>query len=84
MQVQEFVDQEKIKVEEIEIRSNPRFGLEREDVNNAMEKDLPVETIYMIGVHHNLELENRIWGEIYIVKHINEVLSVQLVAKRTR
>ena len=39
-----------------------------EDVNNTLEEDLPIRTIHMIEGPHDLELKNRIRGEIRIVK----------------
>ncbi|GFZ19462.1 hypothetical protein Acr_28g0001670 [Actinidia rufa] len=51
---------------------------EREKADNALEEDLP------IGSPHDPELENRIRMEIRIVKQMNEVLSVQPEAKKSR
>ena len=49
---------------EIEVRPNRRFDREREDVNNAMEEDLPIGTIHVVKGLHDPDLKNRIQGEI--------------------
>ena len=82
--MKKFVDQEKTKAENIDVKPNPRFDRERKDVGNALEEDLPIRTIHMIGSTHDPELENRIRGEIHIVKQMNEVFSVQPADKKPR
>ena len=64
----EFVDQEKTKAVEIEVRPNPRFDRERKDMNKVVEKDLPIKTTHVISSPHDPELENMIQGKIHIVK----------------
>ena len=56
----EFVDQEKTKADEAKVRPNMRFDLDRDEDDNALEEDLPIGTIHMIGGPHDPELENRI------------------------
>ena len=46
------------------------------DWATALEENLPIETIYMIGGPHDHKLENKIQGDIGIIKQMNEVLSV--------
>ena len=58
--LKELVDQEKTKAEEIEVRRNPRFDQKRKDDDNALEENLPIETIHMIRGLHDPDLENRI------------------------
>ena len=66
--LKKFVEQEKTKAEEVEVRPNPTFDWDKDKANNALDEDLPIETIHMIGGPHDPELENRIWGEFCIVK----------------
>ncbi|GFS46105.1 hypothetical protein Acr_00g0100220 [Actinidia rufa] len=56
----------------------------KKDADNALEQDLPIRIIHMIGVPHDPELENRIWREIRIVKQMNKVFSVRPTAKNPR
>ena len=58
--LQEFTNQEKAKAEKIEVKLNPRFDWGREDADNAIVKDVPIGTIYMIRDPHDPEFENRI------------------------
>ena len=48
------------------------------------EDDLSLGTIHMIGGPHHSDLENRIRGEIRIIKQMHEILSVQSPAKKLR
>ena len=48
------------------------------------EEDLPLGTIHMIGGPNYPNHENRILGEIRMIKQINEVLLVQSPAKKPR
>ena len=48
------------------------------------EEDLPYGTICMIGGPNHPDLENKIQGEIRMIKQMNEVLSVQSAAKKPR
>ena len=61
--LQEFVDQEKTKVEETDVNPNLRLDRERENEGNALEEDLPIKIIHMIGVPHDFKLENMIQGK---------------------
>ena len=70
--MKEFIDQDKTKAEDAKIRVNPRFDHYR-DEDDALGKNLHLRTIYMIRCPKDLDLENRTWGEIRIIKQINEV-----------
>lgn len=48
------------------------------------EEDLPLRTIHIIGGLNHPDLENKIWGEIEMIKQMHEVLSVQSPAKKPR
>ena len=72
------------KVEEAEVRPNPMFNWGNVEGDNALEEDMPLETIHMIRSPNHSDLENRIWGEIQIVRQMYEVLSVQSMAKKPR
>ena len=48
------------------------------------EEDLPLGTIHMIGDPNHPDLENRIRGEIRMIRQMNEVLSVQSMEKKLR
>ena len=60
--LKEFVGQEKTRVEEIEIKPILRFALDKEDAGNALDENLPIKTIHMMGGPHDPEFENRIRG----------------------
>ncbi|GFZ09639.1 similar to Ikzf5 [Actinidia rufa] len=44
-----FVDQEKTKVVEVEVRPNPRFARDSDEADDAVGEDLPLKSIHMIG-----------------------------------
>ena len=46
--LKKFVDQEKTKVEAAEVKPNPRFDRDIDEVDDALEEDLPLGTIHMI------------------------------------
>ena len=66
--LKEYVDQEKTKVEEVEIRPNTMFDRNKDEADNALKEDLSCGNIHMIGDLNHLDLENRILGEIRIVR----------------
>ena len=82
--MKEFVDQEKTRAEEAKAKPNPRFGWSNEETDNTLEEDLPLEIIHIIEDPNHPNLENRIWGEICMIRQMNEVLSVQSTAKKLR
>ena len=45
----EYVDHEKTKAKEVEVRYNPRFDWSNDGEDDALEEDLPLGTIHMIG-----------------------------------
>ena len=57
--MKEFVDQEKIKAEEAEAKPTPKFDWSNEEIDNTLEKDLPLEIIHMIRGPNHPNLENR-------------------------
>ncbi|GFS33859.1 hypothetical protein Acr_00g0030920 [Actinidia rufa] len=65
--LKEYMDQEKTKAEEAEIRPNSMFDCNKDKADNALKEDLSRGTIHMIGNLNHLDLENRILGEIRIV-----------------
>ncbi|GFY96616.1 hypothetical protein Acr_11g0009220 [Actinidia rufa] len=65
-------DREKTEAEETEVGPNPRFDRGDDETNDAFEEDLPLETIHMIRGPNHSELENRIRGEIRIVKQMHK------------
>ncbi|GFZ01607.1 damaged DNA binding 2 [Actinidia rufa] len=56
----EFVDKEKTKEEEAKVRSNPRFDRDKYEADDALEEDLSLGTIHMIGGPNHPDFENRI------------------------
>ena len=54
--LKEFVDQEKTKAEETEVRPNSRFDRDRGEADNALEEDLPHQDYSHDGGPHDLEL----------------------------
>ncbi|GFS32686.1 hypothetical protein Acr_00g0024030 [Actinidia rufa] len=84
--LKEFVDEEKTRAEEAKAKLNPRFDRDDEEIERTAydEEDLPLGTIHMIGGPHHPELENRIQGEIQMIKQMYEVLSVYSSAKKSR
>ena len=59
MHLKEYVDQEKTRVEEVEVRPNPMFDRSNAETKDAMEEDFPLGTIHMIG--RPTDLMNKIW-----------------------
>ena len=82
--LKEFVDQEKTKVEKDKVRLNLRFNHDRDETDDALEKDLSLGTIHMIMGPNHHDIENRIRGEIHITRQMHDVLSIQPVAKKPR
>ena len=74
--LKEFVDQEKTKVDEAEVIPTPRFDCDRDEADDALEEDLPLETIHIIGGLKHPDIEIRIRGEIHILRKMHKVLSV--------
>ncbi|GFZ03392.1 hypothetical protein Acr_16g0000160 [Actinidia rufa] len=68
--LKEFVDEEKTRVEKTEAKPNSRFDRGDNDSQETAdeEEDLPLVTIHMIGGPHYPDLENRIQGEIQMIK----------------
>ena len=64
------MDEEKTQVEKVEARPNPRFYCGNDETEKTMEKeeDLPLGTIHMRGAPNNPDLENRIRGEIRMIR----------------
>ena len=73
--LKEFVDQEKTWAGEAEVKPNSRFDRGDDETNKMAEeeKDLPLGTIHMIGGLNHPDLENKIWGEIRMIKQMNKV-----------
>ena len=63
--LKEFVNQEKIKAEEVEIRPNLRFEHDRDEVDDALEEDLHLGTIHILGVQLQRSREQDIEGELH-------------------
>ncbi|GFY96793.1 hypothetical protein Acr_11g0010990 [Actinidia rufa] len=62
---QEFFDEEKTQVDKDKFKLNSRFDRGEDKADKVMDedKDLPLETIHMIGGPNHPNLENRIWGD---------------------
>ncbi|PSR88326.1 DEAD-box ATP-dependent RNA helicase [Actinidia chinensis var. chinensis] len=85
--IKEFIGEGKTRVGKYEAKPNPRFDQGGDDKANPMadeEEDLPLGTIHMISGPHHSNLENRIQGEIGMVRQMHEVLSVHSSAKKPR
>ncbi|GFZ19922.1 O-Glycosyl hydrolases family 17 protein [Actinidia rufa] len=85
--LKEFIDEGKTQAEKDEAKPYPRFDRGRDDEPNPManeEEDLPLGAIHMIGGPNHPDLENRIRGEIQMVRQMHKVLSVHLLAKKPR
>ena len=80
--MKEFIDQEKTRAEEAEAKPNPRFDRSNEEIDDTLEEDYGI--IHMIGGSNHPNLENRIRGEICMIRQMNEVLSIQSTAKKPR
>ena len=80
----EFVDKEKTSTKEVEAKPNPRFDQSNEEIDNTLEKDIPLGIIHILGGQNYPNLKNMILGEIRMIKQINGVLSVQSIAKKLR
>ena len=80
------MDEEKTRAENAEVRPNQRFDRGDDEIDKAIneEEDLPLGTIHMVGGLNHPDLENRIQGEIQIIKQMHEVLLVQSPAKKSR
>ena len=76
--LKEFVDQKKTQAGEVEVKPNQRFDQGDDETNKTMEEeeDLPLDTIHMIGGPNYPDLKNRIRGEIWMIRQINEILLV--------
>ena len=74
--LKKFVDQEKTRIEEVEVKPSRRFDQSNKEIDNTLEEDLLMGIIHMIGAPNHHNLENRIQGNIHMIKQINEVLSV--------
>ncbi|GFZ03447.1 hypothetical protein Acr_16g0000710 [Actinidia rufa] len=74
------------RAEKTEVIPNPRFDRGDDEIDKAMdeEEDLPLGTIHMIEGPNHPYLENRIRGEIRMIKQMHDVLSVQSPAKKSR
>ncbi|XP_057493212.1 uncharacterized protein LOC130778721 [Actinidia eriantha] len=82
----EFIDEEKTRAEKTKSKPNPRFDRGEDGANKAMDedKDIPLGTIHIIGGPNRPNLENRIRGEIRMIKQMHEVLSVQSSTNKLR
>ncbi|XP_057466148.1 uncharacterized protein LOC130755691 [Actinidia eriantha] len=84
--LKEFVDDEKTRADGTETRTATgidRGGNENEAVDTE-DEDLPLGTILMIGGPSHPNLENKIRGEIRIIRQMHEVLSVRSTPKRMK
>ncbi|GFZ15723.1 hypothetical protein Acr_25g0001320 [Actinidia rufa] len=86
--LKEFIDEEKTQAEKAMAKPNPRFdrrdGDDEGDCNADEEEDQSFRTIHMIGGLRDPDLENRISGEIRVLKQMYEVLSIHSPAKKPR
>ena len=80
------MSEEKTREEKAEVRPNPRFDWDNDEADKTTkeEEDFLLGTIHMIRHPNYPDLENRIWGEIWMIRQMNEVLSVQSMAKKPR
>ena len=69
--------------EKAEAKPNQTKPNQTQGLINELE-DQPLHTIHMIGGPHHPDLENRIQGEIQMIKQIYEVLLVHSSAKKMR
>ncbi|XP_057478211.1 uncharacterized protein LOC130765726 [Actinidia eriantha] len=84
--LKEFVDDEKTRTEGTETGTAAgidRGGNENEAVDTE-DEDLPLGTIHMIGGPSHPNLENKIRGEIRMIRQMHEVLSVRSTPKRLK
>ena len=66
------------------VRPNPRFDHRNKEIEDAIEEDLPMGMIHMIGGSHYPDLANKIQGKIRIIRQMHEVFSVQPTTKKPR
>ncbi|XP_057488466.1 uncharacterized protein LOC130774448 [Actinidia eriantha] len=84
--LKEFVDDEKTRAkgtETVTATGTDRGGNENESVDTE-DEDLPLGTIHMIGGPSYPNLENKIRGEIRMIRQMHEVLSVRSTPKRMK
>ncbi|GFY88741.1 hypothetical protein Acr_06g0006810 [Actinidia rufa] len=62
--LKEFVDQEKTRTKKAKVRLNPGFDHSNEEIEEAIEEDIPLGTIYTIGGPHDPDLANKLRGDI--------------------
>ncbi|GFY82889.1 hypothetical protein Acr_02g0011290 [Actinidia rufa] len=84
--LKEFIDEEKTQAKKVKVRLNPRFDRGDNETDKAMDEEekLPLGTIHMIGGPNHPDFENRIQGEIRMVKQMHEVLMIQSSTKKPR
>ena len=84
--LKEYMDEEKTRAKKAKVRPNPTFDRGDDEANKITEeeKDFPLGTINMIWGLNYPVLENRIREEIRLIRQMNEVLSVQSMAKKPR
>ena len=74
--LKKFIDQERTRADEVEVKPNTRFDRGNEEIEDAMERHLPLETSHMVGGPYHPDLVNKIRGKIHIVHQMHEVLVV--------
>ena len=68
-----YVDQEKTRAKEAEVKPRTRFDRGNEETDNVLEEDLPLRTIHMMRGLNHLDLANKIRGQNCFVHQMNEV-----------
>ena len=85
--LKEFIDEEKSRAEKAEVQSSSKFDRSDDDEQaKAVDEDeyLPLGTIHMIRGSNYPDIENKIRGEIRMIKQMYEVFSFQSLAKKLR
>ncbi|GFY80756.1 hypothetical protein Acr_01g0005650 [Actinidia rufa] len=78
--LREFVDSEKTKTKEANVKPNPRFNRSGDETDNDFRGRPPP----MIGGPNHLDLENWNQGEIHIVRQMHKIFLVQPIARKPR
>ena len=58
--LKKFIDQERTRADEVEVKPNTRFDRGNEEIEDVMEEDLPLGTIHIIRGPYHPNLVNKI------------------------